>query len=118
MLQEANKDEVVQIQYLADRNYTIKVMNKEELDAPQEGGSPSFTFMGKKLRVLNKGKQTYVLITFKQARAFEKKLGLKTKDATHVFGRSRKTVEHRGHTYALVPLKTLQTMKKSTPIQR
>jgi hypothetical protein len=90
-----------------------------ELKVAQGGGSPSFTsFMGKKLRVLNKGRQVYVLITVNQARTFEKKLGIKTKDATHVFGRSRKTVENRGHTYALVPMKTLQTVKKTTPIQR
>ena len=81
------------------------------------GGSPSFTFMGKKLRVVHKGKQTYVLITFNQARAFEKKLGIKTKDASHVFGRSRKTIENRGHTYALVPMKTLQTLKKTPSVK-
>jgi hypothetical protein len=114
LMNNSTPGDVVQIQYnLEDRNYTISKIEQSQL-----GGSPSFTFMGKKLRVLSKGKQSYVLITFKQARAFEKKLGIKTKDATHVFGRSRKTVEHRGHTYALVPLKTLQTMKKSTPIQR
>ena len=81
------------------------------IDADTQGGAPTCKFMGKKLRVLSKGKQTYALITLNQARAFEKKLGIKNKDATHVFGRSRKTVEHRGHTYALVPMKTLQKTK-------
>ena len=108
MLQKStDKNDVVRIQYdLATGMYTITVVN-----LGQGGGSPTCKFMGKKLRVLSKGKQTYVLITLNQARAFEKKLGIKNKDATHVFGRSRKTVENRGHTYALVPMKTLQKTK-------
>ena len=94
--------------------HTKGIIEQKSCDTPRGGGARKYSFKGKEFKTIAKGKTAFVMMTMNQVRKYEAQYKITAKEAEYAFGRKRKMVNKSGHVYALIPLKTLESLRTSS----